>query len=633
MSDRRLAAAAAALLAIEDPTEAERVGARAGEVAARLGEPAGAAVRAGAGVLDMAARLLAGRPLAALAPAERDWVCGTVAARGGGQLLEVLKIPMLLAAGSERLTRAAPGTQVAPAHRAGRVRPDPPLDCTNARDWPSSTTADAVVIGSGAGGAMAARTLARSGARVVIVEAGRRYTTAEFRHRAPLDRFLDLYADDRGAGPHGNRGITIAVGRPPVLLVTGCGVGGTTLVNSGTCYRPPDRVVTRWRQPFGIDMDGFGALLDDVERTLRVAQAPLDILGRNGLIALAGARELGWRAAPLQRNAPGCGGCCQCAVGCPRGAKNGVHRSALPQACEAGARIVTHGWAQRVLTEPWLGGRRRAAGVRALRPDGSALEILAPTVVVAAGALQTPLLLRRSGLAGHPGIGCGLAIHPAVSVAGRFREPVVSWSGVLQSVGIEELHDQGILIEATASPPGMNSFVLPGVGRALRHELDRTDRLAFLGAMIGDAPSGAVHGRRRCVVRYQVADQDGARLRTAIVAMGRVLFAAGAREVLSGLPGRPPARNVGDLAGIVASAPLTALHVAAFHPTGSARMGADPQQCPVDQAGRLRGADGVWIADASVLPTCPEVNPQLTIMAMALAVAGRAASGAAPTAQ
>jgi hypothetical protein len=87
-------------------------------------------------------------------------------------------------------------------------------------------------------------------------------------------------------------------------------------------------------------------------------------------------------------------------------------------------------------------------------------------------------------------------------VAGRFTEPVDATRGVLQSVGIEELHEEGILIEATAGPPGLASFVPPGVGRALRAELDRADRLAFLGAMVADRPSGRVGNH---LVRYRLA--------------------------------------------------------------------------------------------------------------------------------
>lgn len=143
----------------------------------------------------------------------------------------------------------------------------------------------------------------------------------------------------------------------------------------------------------------------------------------------------------------------------------------------------------------------------------------------------------------------------------------------MQSVGIEELHGDGILIEATASPPGMSSFPLPGAGRALRRELENADHLAVLGAMIADAPSGRVHGRNRALVRYDLAREDAARLRRALVAMGRILFAAGAAEVLTGLPRRPVVRDEAELTRAVAMAPAADLHLAGFHPTGTARLG------------------------------------------------------------
>ncbi|WAL64548.1 GMC family oxidoreductase [Amycolatopsis cynarae] len=595
---RALAGTVATLLGTE-VGQAREIAARVDTLCAAFPAPARLGVHMGAGMLDAAALMLTGRRLDRLTTSRRDALCELLTARPGmAALAELLKVPALLAGGG-----APPRPLPEPA------RPDPVLDCTPAAHWPARATADAVVIGSGAGGAMAARELARAGLSVVVVEEGTRYRVEDFRTRDPLDRFAGLYRDG---------GATVAWGRPPVLLPLGRAVGGTTVVNSGTCYRPPAPVLARWRKEAGDRIvDRIETAVPEVERTLLVAQQPLDVLGRNGLLALEGARRLGWRGGPLHRNAPGCAGSCQCAVGCPRNAKNGVHLNALPQACAAGARIVSELRVDRILVE-----RGRAAGIAGRRGDGSSAEILAPLVVVAAGATETPPLLRRSGLGGHPWLGRNLALHPAISLAGRFADPVEPGRGVLQSAGIEQWHDEGILIEATAAPRGMGTFVLPGLGSRLRAELDGADHLATLGAMIADEPSGRVLGGRSTLLRYQLAPADERKLRTALGVMGDVLFAAGATEVLTGIARQPRAKNPAQLRDIVARVPAAQLHVAAFHPTGTARLGTDPRTSPLDPRGRLRGVRGVYVADASVLPSCPTVNPQITIMAAALAISG-----------
>src|SRR5205085_1907880 len=177
--------------------------------------------------------------------------------------------------------------------------------------------------------------------------------------RHPLDRWIDLYRDD---------GSTTTLGLPSILLPIGRAVGGTTVVNSGTCYRTPRHVLETWCDRDGLvcaDPDALAPFLDDAWTSLGAAPVPNEVMGRNGELALKGAANLGWDAGPLQHNAFRCGGCCQSAIGCVQNAKGAVHLTVLPDACAAGARIVSEARVERVVLE-----EGRATGVLLRRPDG-----------------------------------------------------------------------------------------------------------------------------------------------------------------------------------------------------------------------------------------------------------------------
>jgi choline dehydrogenase-like flavoprotein len=568
----------------------------------------------GAGLVGLEAFSLVrnGRTIGAASPQQREALLGQVSRLGGSPLLDSIKSIVMLAHGAD--TFAAEIAAVGSRHQPSR--PDQPMTVLPASEWPHTSSCDAIVIGSGAGGAFAARALARAGLDTVILEEGERWTADRIRGAHPLDRFAGIYRDG---------GTTMALGNPPIALPLGCAVGGTTVINSGTCYRPPTPVATAWHQQHGFalaDPELLGPQIADVEATIGVAPAPMEVLGRNGELALEGAAALEWQGAPLRRNAPGCRGACQCAIGCPNNAKGGVHLNALPQACEAGARIVTGLQVKQVLSEG-----DRATGIAGRSAGGRELRISAPLVVVAAGAIPTPPLLRRSGIGRHPTLGRNLSIHPATGITAGFEEEVVPWSGVMQSVGIEELHErEGVLIEATGSPPGMGAISAPGYGTHLLGRLDRAVNRGLLGAMIADQPSGRVFGARAPIVSYNLAKADERRLAIAIEAMARVMLAAGASDVELG-GGAPAVRSEAELETAIQRLDVRRLRLAGFHPTGTAAGGSDPARHPVDPEGRLRGVNGVWVADGSILPSCPGVNPQVSIMAVAIGVGEAAANG------
>jgi choline dehydrogenase-like flavoprotein len=566
-----------------------------------------AALRSAARTIDAAAVGLAGARLGQLAPERRTVALRRIeSAPGGTTLLAAPRAVVLLVHGATRDATAM--TAEALAHPP--ARPDPPLDLTAAQDWPARSRCDAIVVGSGAGGAIAARTLARAGWSVVVLEEGRRWSVDDIRGANPLTRWAGMYRDG-GAG--------VALGRPSIALPTGRGVGGSTLVNCGTSYRPPLEVQQRWRDlGFAVaDPETLAPLLDEVETTLQVATGPAELIGRNGGLLLAGADRLGWAGHRIPRGAPGCGGCSQCILGCPRNAKYGVHLNALPQACAEGARIVTGARVERIRHR---GGR--AIGVLARTADGAQLLLDADHVVVAAGALESPPLLRRSGLGRHPGIGRRLAIHPAVGVTGDFADPVESWRGIQQSATVDEFHRrERVLIEATATPRGMGAAGAPGHGRALLQHLAGDAHRVQLGALVGDRGVGRVHGRRQALVRYDLDPDDGARLVRALGHMGRLLLAAGAQRVFLGAHGTPPISSEQELDGAIANITPRALQLAALHPTGTVAAGSDDERDPAEPDGSLRTCRGVVVADASVLPSCPTVNPQVAVMAAALGVA------------
>jgi choline dehydrogenase-like flavoprotein len=455
---------------------------------------------------------------------------------------------------------------------------------------------------------------------VAVVEEGAAYTREDFTG-PEIERLSLLY---RGGGA------TVTLGRPPIVVPMGRAVGGTTVGNSGTCFRTPERVVASWRGRVGADLDpgDLEKHYADVEATLEVAPVPWEVMGNNGLTVHRGATALGIPGRPLDRNASGCHGSGVCVAGCPVDGKQGVHRNYLPQAVEAGATILARCRVDRVMIR---GGR--AWGVQGTllderrRPVGPFRLRARRGVVVAAGAPLTPGLLRRSGVR-LPGLGRGLRIHPAAAVAGIFDQEIRGWRGVMQSYLVDALADRGIVLEATFPPPslGYAEIGLGLSGRERKRMIERLPNMAVLGCLVSDTSSGRVYGLgsgRTPLMLYALNRHDTDRLLEGMLLSARVLFAAGAREVHSMLADAPVLRSPEEAAKVLSGRwPSAALRLTAYHPMGTARMGADGGGV-VDGWGRVRGVDRMVVADASVFPTSLGVNPQVTIMAFA----SRAAEG------
>jgi choline dehydrogenase-like flavoprotein len=469
--------------------------------------------------------------------------------------------------------------------------------------------ADVCVIGAGAGGAVAAAELAEGGASVVVLEQGPHHDPDDFSARPP-EMLARLYRDG---------GQTTTLGSPPILLPLGRGLGGTTLVNSGTCFRTPPYVLERWAAEFGLELDEatLRPCFERVEKALSVSEVTPELAGANAAVARRGAERLGWSHGYLRRNARGCVGSGVCAFGCPTSAKQHTGITYIPRAMAAGTRIVTGADVRELIVR---GGEAR--GARARLADGGDLEVRAPTVVVACGTIHTPLLLARNRLGGGSGqLGRNLALHPATAGFALMDETVDMARGVPQSFYVDEFAAEGVMFEGVAGPPAYAAMSLPLTGERHARAMAEYPRLAQFGLMVSDVSRGQVSSlASRAVVRYSLCEQDVSKFRLGLARLEELFLAAGAREVYLPLPvGVEPGRARGR-----------DLKLMAFHPLGTARADARPTHGVVDGDLALHDVRGVYVADGSVVPSALGVNPQLTIMALATRLAFRLLGRATP---
>src|SRR4051812_32914547 len=480
---------------------------------------------------------------------------------------------------------------------------------------------DVAIVGSGAGGAVAAATLAEAGLDVLVLEAGGHYN----RENYPVDRLqavTELYRD---------AGLTIAAGRPPIPGPGANAIGGTTVINSGTCFRAPEAGLERGRGEHGVT---WARELDEdyaeAEEFLRVTQLDPNRMGRNGQLAMEGAAALGAKGAPIHRNAGNCVQCSSCPYGCAIDAKRGMHVSYLPRAVAAGARVRAGVEAQRVLVEDGHAvglacatrgatGRARAYEVRARR-----------AVIAAGGAFGTPELLLCSGLGGAQ-VGRNLHIHPACWVGARYEEEVRGWEGVMQSFYVDQWEPQGVLLEATFTPLAFGGAWLAGTGAEHQRSLLEFGHVGSIGVHLCDRSQGRVGLGNDGAIRasYKLTREDADRIHYGIARAAEVHFAAGATEVYPNVP-RFGTLARGDLPAFEAARlKPSELRLEAFHPMGTARIAADPRQGVCAPDGSVRGTESLYVADASLFPTSVGVNPMMTVIAFAKQVSRGIAEDAA----
>ena len=473
---------------------------------------------------------------------------------------------------------------------------------------------DVVVVGSGAGGAPVAAELAEAGYDVVVVEEGSYYQTRDFTANTS-QMVRQLYRDG---------GATVAIGNPPIMFQEGRAVGGSTVINGGMSWRTPDDILARWRREAGLaDLTAqqLEPYYERVEKRIHVAPMDEDAIGRDNWLLKQGADALGWEVVGNLRNQAHCVGSNRCAFGCPTGAKQSALVSYIPRALHFGARVYADFRVERITFHG-----KRATGVIGRSASGHHVVVRAKLVVAACGAIQTPALLVRSGVAARSGaIGRNLSLHPNVKVVAIFDEAVTGWKGAHQAFQVREFVDEGLgCFAAVNLPPSIIATSLPQRGRQLGQLMGAYDKMVVAGLLCEDTTTGHVQtiaGRPQAF--YQLSKRDAANLQRGLVLLSELLFAAGAKRILL------PFHRARELASADEARHLLGATVApkdwevvTVHMMGTARMGTDRLRSVTDAYGFVHDTDRLLVADASLFPSPCRVNPMETIMALATRSAG-----------
>lgn len=462
----------------------------------------------------------------------------------------------------------------------------------------SRLSTEVLVIGSGAGGATTACRLAEAGRHVTVVEEGPWVQPGTH----------EPFSIEEMATQYRHRGPAAALGAPPIAFAEGRCVGGSTEINSGLWHRLPAPLTEVWRVRYAIDEftpEVLGRYAAAVEADIGVATVP-GAPPRSSALLEEGAAKVGWRSVEFPRvfryDERG------------RGTKQTMARTLLPRAVAAGAEILPDTRVARI-----VGSAPRAHGARARRthPDGSVeqLEIEADHVVVCGGAIQTPALLQRSGVRRR--IGRGLKLHPTIKIAARFPFAVDHGDVPMHRINDFSPH---LTLGGSISRRGYVAMALAESGEPFADALADWESVGVYYAAIRSEGSGlviAVPGLEAPVVTYRLTPGDMSRLARGLLHLGELLLAAGATELYPSVGGAGVARSVADLGRWWDAVTPATANLMTIHLTSSVRMGEDRARTGTDSFGRVHGYENLRVADASLLPDAPGVNPQAGIMAIA----------------
>jgi choline dehydrogenase-like flavoprotein len=468
----------------------------------------------------------------------------------------------------------------------------------------------ALVIGSGAGGAMTAHVLASAGIDVLVLEEGRRWDLSDYGNNCP-EGMKKMYR---------RRGMTPIMGNVPIGYAEGSCYGGGTEINSGFWHRTPPEILLRWKAQYDLNCASVKDLtphFEWLENQLHVSLSGKDWPASTRIFA-RGIEAMDWSYQEVPRVVNNCEGLNYCPNGCPSGAKSSMSQTLLPQAEQSGAKVLTNCRVKMLIKQ-----KNRITGVLASIPKGNASEELvrinADNVFVCAGATETPALLRRSGIRFH--IGDSFRIHPMLKVAAKFNEEVNAHKSVLPLLQVKEFWPE-ISLGGAFFAPGHLAMLLSENWLANKNQMDCFRNMAIFYVAVRGTGKGTIRssltGEDATSIKYTLSREDLLNLSKGLAHLSALLLAAGAVEVYPSVYGLLPINNeIEAIRWLDELLPKSSLSLTTIHAFSSCPIGERIDRCAADSFGKVFHYENLYINDGSMIPDSPGVNPQGTIMGLA----------------
>ncbi|GIX40688.1 MAG: oxidoreductase [Leptospiraceae bacterium] len=470
---------------------------------------------------------------------------------------------------------------------------------------------EVVIIGSGAGGSVAAYELSKSGLKVIVIEEGKKYSGPDFQ-RDCWEAVKKTYRD---------LGMFTTIGSPPIPIPLGKTLGGTTMINSGTCFRTPPEIIQKWNTEYKLNIK-YNELIkhfESIEKMIYVQEVPEELMGSNNILFKKGAKKIGLNGFPLKRNAKNCKGAGLCVFGCPNNAKQSVNLNYLPESSKNGAIIITSLKAEKIIVKNNICQGIECKAIDEEKNNFHKITIYAKIIIIACGAIYTPYLLLKNKLCNSSGqVGKNLRIHPAAKILALFKDKINSWSGVPQAYCVDSYSKEGIIFEGFFLPPSFLSIALPTFGYKLKELMKYYSNLAGFGVMVSDTSTGRIYSiGNKPIIYYKLNEEDKLKFIKGIKIAAKVYFSVGALKVYLPIHNtKYELENEDELDHINWNTISPSdLELIAFHPMGTCRMGNDPKKSVVNEYLETHDIKNLFITDASIFPTSLGVNPQVSIMA------------------